>query len=272
MTTDTPAREAPAENPLAQVAALTLPDAVTMSSRASRVLGFIRDFQIANQDDYALAAEELRDIKARAKTIEDQRTGITGPINKALKAINDLFRPPSEALAEAERILKNKMITWDTEQQRIAAEARRKAEEAAAQERARLAAEAAKREREAHAAAAQAQAAADAGNHVQADLLASKAQEAQAQALTVATEAQLVMAAPVVQEAPKVKGLSTRTTIDYEVTELHALIKHVAEHPELVNLLAVDAIKLRAYVRGLGLACRLPGVMVRESKSLASRG
>lgn len=257
---------------LAPVASLTLPDAADLSGRAQRALAFIREMTISSPDEYELAAEELRAIKARASKLEEQRTGITGPINKALKAINDLFRGPSELLGEAERTLKGKMLAWDQEQARIAAEARRAAEEAAAAERRRLAEEAAARRREAAEQAAAAERARAEGDAQAAELARAAAQRAQSEAAVAATTAQLVTAAPVVAEAPaKTKGIATVATIQFEVVDLHALVKHVAERPELLALLTPDSVKLRAYVRGLGTACALPGVRVFEEKTMRAR-
>ncbi len=284
---------------LAPVAALTLPDSAALTGRAQQALAFIDSFEITDADSYSLAAEELQAIKRRAKEIEAQRTGITGPINTALKAINDLFRGPADLLARAEEALKRKMLGWQEEQERLATQERRKAEEAAAAERKRLEEEAAARQREAQAqaeaaarAAAEAQAqeraaavAAAAGDsegaaraaaamHAQqqrADLARDAAQRAQAEAQTTVAIAQAVTAAPSAVVAPKAKGIATTTRVDFEVQSLVLLVHHVAAHPELINLLAADTAKLRAYVRGLGMACNLPGVRVFEDRGISAR-
>lgn len=260
------------DNILAPVAALTLPDSAAMTGSAERALSFIKTFTIASAEDYSLAADELRAIKTRATTLEDKRTSITGPINNALRAINGLFRGPADLLSEAERVLKGKMLAWDQEQQRIAAEARRKAEEAAAAERQRLADIAAAQQREAEAQAAAAAKAQAEGNAQAAALAQAAAERAQAEASTAATTAQLVVAAPLAAPpAAKVKGISTSTKVDFEVIDLNALVKHIAQHPELINLIVADSVKLRAYVRGLGTACVLPGVRVYESATMSAR-
>jgi hypothetical protein len=257
---------------LAPVAALTLPDSTALTGRAQQALAFIEKFQVTDAESYQLAAEELQAIKTRANALEAQRTGITGPINKALKAINDLFRGPADLLERAEQLLKGKMLAYNREQERLAAEERRKAEEAAAAERKRLADEAAARQREAE---EQQRAAAEAkakGDAQAAELAAAAAQRAQAEAHAVATTAQMVVAAPVTTIAPaKAKGITTTTKVEFEVVDLHALVKHVAANPELINLLQADSVKLRAYVRGLGLSCSLPGVRVFEGQVLAAR-
>lgn len=284
---------------LAPIAALTLPDAATMTSRAERALTFIEQFEIATAEDYALAADELKSIKTRANQIEAQRTSITGPLNQALKAINALFGGPARLLDQAEIILKRKMLAWQQEQERIAAAERAKAEAAAAAERKRLADEAAARQAEAEAQARAAEAAAKAQAQAQAAAEAAQAagdaqaaaaaqreaqaqaqtaqlaqaatQRAQAEAATATTTAQLVVAAPVVAPVAKTAGISTAKKLDFEVVDLHALVKHIAQHPELLSLLSPDSVRLRAYVRGLGTACALPGVRVVETAVMSAR-
>lgn len=258
------------ENILAPVAALTLPDSIAMASRASRALQFIELFEIASAEDYALAADELRSIKSKSNAIEDQRTSITGPINSALKAINAMFKGPGEMLGQAESLLKRKMLAWDQEQERIRVEIQRKAEEAASAERRRLEAEAMERQKEA-AAAAQAVADAEAaGNATAAELARAEEQRKQAE-VQAATTAALVVTAPVAIAPVKTAGISTSKKVDFEVVDLHALVKHIAENPELINLLIADSIKLRAYVRGVGTACRLPGVRVFDTAVMSAR-
>ncbi len=312
MTTDT-TMEAPSV--LTEIKALSLPDMALMTRSAASSLRMADSFVITTADDYTLAGEELAVVKGRINKLEDTRTGITGPMNKALKAINDLFRGPMETLKLAESRIKQSMITYYDEQERIAAEIRRKAEQAAAAERQRLADEARKveqaaaveRQRLADEAAAvaakakaeqdrlaeQAAAAAAAGNkaeaeearrqaaatRLQAELEAQQAQqrdqEARARsnesaaALRVATS---VISAPVTNiESARAAGTSVKGTVEYEVTSLLSLVQHIASNPSLINLVAADSVKLRAYVRGLGLNTNLPGVRVYEKRSMSAR-
>jgi hypothetical protein len=257
---------------LAPVAALTLPDADAMTNRARNALDFIRSFEIQSAEDYGLAADELMAIKGRAKTLEEQRTGITRPLNEVLRRINALFGGPAALLDEAERTIKGKMLTWDLEQRRLAEAERKRAEELAAVERQRLAAEAAALQRQADTANAAAAAARAAGDAQAAELARAEAERSQAHAAIVATTSQLVTAAPDQVAAPtKVKGIATATKLGFEVTDLHALVRHVAAHPELLALVCADEVKLRAYVRGLGMACALPGVRVTEEQTMRAR-
>lgn len=259
------------ESILAPIAALSIPDSAALTGRAQQALAFIQAYQIDSIEAYELGGEELRAIKVRANALEEQRTAITGPINAGLKAINNLFRGPAELLALGERTLKSKMLAWDQEQERIAAEARRKAEESAAAQRRQLEEEAAERQREAEAQAAEAAKATAAGDDQAASLATAAAQRAQSESQAAATTAQLVIAPVVNVERAKATGISTSKKVDFEVVDLVALVKHIAGHPELINLLKADDVKLRAYVKGVGTACALPGVRVFEERVMSAR-
>lgn len=313
MTTDTPTMEAPGV--LTEIKALSIPDMALMTRSAASSLRMAESFVITTAVDYELAGEELATVKARINKLEETRTGITGPMNKALKAINDLFRGPMDTLKMAETRIKASMIAYYDEQQRIAAEERRKAEALAEAERQRLAEEArkveaaaaAERQRiadEAAAVAAKAKAeqdrlakeaadAAAAGNQaaaaeaqrqaeaarVQAELEAQQAQQRDQEAQTRANEsaaalrvATSVISAPVTHiESAKASGTSVRGTVEFEVTSLLSLVQHIAANPALINLVSADSVKLRAYVRGLGLNTNLPGVRVYEKRSMSAR-
>lgn len=271
------------DNILAPIAALTLPDSSALTERARAALAFIESFEVDSNENFELAADELKAIKAKAIKLEEQRTSITGPINQGLRAINAIFAGPAELLKSAETMLKTKMLGWQREQERVAAEQRRIAEEAAAAERKRLAEEAAAALAAAKEKERQAAAAAAAGDQQAAQLAATEAQRAHAEAQSASTTAQMVVAAAPAVVAPKAKGVSTASKVDFDVTSLRLLLAYIATgkvfeegdaalaHPELLGLLRVDEVKLRAYVRGLGLACTLPGVRVFETSVMSAR-
>lgn len=263
MTTDT--IDAPN---LAPIASLVLPSGPELSTKAQRSLAFIEGMRIATADDYQLGADELQGIKAKWAKLEEQRTAITKPINDALRAVNALFKGPQDLLKRAEDLLKGKLIGYDNEQRRIAAEAQRKADEEARRQREAQEAEARRLQEAAAAAALAAANAAAKGDTQTAAIENAKAQRAQDESNVAATSAQLVVAAPVVAEVPKVKGLSTATTVDFEVTSLHDLAAHIVAHPELINLLEANDKAIRQYVKGVGAACKLPGVRVFERQTM----
>lgn len=259
--------------------------AIVLTGQAQRKLADAAEMTIDSDDMLACAGEDLRAVKTLQKQVEEKRTAITVPLNAALRAINNLFRAPTEYLDKAEITLKVAMIGYTQEQERLAAVARRIAEEAAQKERDRLAEEQRQQEAAAHAAAqaaAQAQQEADEAA-AKGDAAAAAAANEQArqqaeaaQAATSAAEATAITAAvismPATVTAPaRVVGISTSKTTDFEVTDLHALIVYIAAHPELITLVQADSVKLRAQVRATGMNTKLPGVRVFEKRGMSAR-
>lgn len=220
------------------------PDEAALTRTAAAAMAMVEAFEVNDATTFELAAEELQSIKKRATALDEQRKAITGPLDQAKKQVMDLFKPPLEVLTKAEGLLKSKMLTWQQDEARKAAEARAEAERQAQAERERRAAEAEKLEAE------------------------GKVGEAAVQRAV----AEMVVAAPSVAtvEPPKVAGVSTRTSVDFEVNDLLQLVQHVAKNTELIGLLQADSVKLRAYVRGLGMATSLPGVRVFEKATLSA--
>ncbi|MGD9599953.1 MAG: hypothetical protein AB7P94_16945 [Steroidobacteraceae bacterium] len=233
---------APIESTALQVT-VQQPTAAALTRGADSALALVEAFEVTDDATFALGGEELQAIKRKATALEEQRKAITKPLDDAKKAVMDLFRGPAELLAKAEGILKGKLLGYQQEQQRKAAEQRRIAEQAAQAERDKIAAEAKRLEDEGRA----------------------------GEAVVQRAIAEMVVAQPTtVAAAPKVAGLATRTSVEFEVVDLLQLVKHIAQHPELIGLLQADSVKLRSYVRGLGLDTNLPGVRVFEKASLAA--
>ncbi len=246
--------------------------AIVLATEAQKQLTNAKDYVIDSPTMFELASEDLMKVKALQKDVEAKRTAITGPINQAVKAINDLFRAPKEFLDQAESTLKRAMVTYSNEQERLAAEARRKAEEEARIERERLA----KIEREqAEAAAkaqAEAQAAAEAGDKEAAAKAMQAAQEAQEQAAMAAMTANVVTVTPAVEAPAKVSGISSRSTFSAEVIDLMELVKAVAEGKAPIECIAPDTKFLGAQARAFKKAGQLyPGVLAKEERSIAAR-
>lgn len=253
------------ENILAPLAAINAPDESALTKRAQSALEMVKSMTIESPETYELAADELKAIKTKAKALEDQRTAITGPINKALKAVNDLFRAPGQYLAQAEQIIKGKMIAYTTEQERIAAEERRKAEAAVRAEQERLAREAAEREAAAQAEAEKLIAAGD-------DEKAAEVQAAAAmEAATLTATAELMTAPVVAAPVAKVAGVSMRGVWKAEVTDKAALIAFAATNPQFQGLLDMNTSALNQMAKAMKDAMQIPGVRAFEDKQLASR-
>ena len=300
---------------LTEVQALSRPDTDTLSRSANAALRMANSFLIECNEDYDLAADELKAVKSKINALEAKRKTVTDPLYKAWNAVNALFKAPMEALRNAEETLKNAMIAYSSEQERLAAIARQEADKKAAAEKkaiedaARAVEQAAQAEQQRlakveadRAAAAQAvqdqlaaeaTAAAAAGNAAavaeidrkaneafEADELAAKQAREQIEQSgeAAANEVACLQITAAVTTAPvlpftkaRAAGTSIAKSVDYKVTDKLALARHIATHPDLINLLMVDDVKLRAYVRGLGLNTNLPGVSVFEKKTLSAR-
>ena len=89
--------------------------AIVLAGKAQSALASANDFVIDSHTMFELASDDLKQVKALQKEVEEKRTSITGPLNQAVKAVNDLFRAPKDYLDKAETTLKRAMVTWTTE-------------------------------------------------------------------------------------------------------------------------------------------------------------
>lgn len=283
-----------------------------ISKRAASSLKIAENYEITNQQMFEFAADDLKSIKSLMKRVEEQRTSQVGPLNTEVKRINAEYKEPMNWLESAEQILKGKILLYTQAQERIAAEAQRKADEAARQERARIEAEqraqqaeaqrqaqeaaqaeAAKRKAEADAAEAQRQAdkAAEDGDkeaaqaafaaiekadreRAEAEAAASQARMAQeaAQAEADANEmtALITTAAPV-QTSAKVSGISTSKSWKARITDKEALVKHIADHPELLDWIEIKMTGINGMAKALKQNMQIPGVEAYPDISVSAR-
>ncbi len=214
-------------------------------SRSQYMLEEARSWKITTPETAIAAGGDLKLIKGLAKELEAKRTAITGPLNKALKEVNSLFRPAKTWLKEAEGILKGEILRFQAEQERIAREAQAKADAEARKEREKL--------------------------ELKARLAQVVGKDKKAEELLEEAETQI---APVVTSAaPKIAGVSTRETWKAEVFDKQALLKHIVEEqPALIVLVKIDQALLNARARELKEEFDLPGVVARKETSLSARG
>lgn len=246
--------------------------AIVLATKAQNALASASDFVIDSHTMFELASEDLMQVKGLQKEVEAKRTSITGPLNQAVKAVNDLFRSPKEYLDKAEATLKRAMVTWTSEQERLAAIARAEAEAAARAERERLAALEREQAAAARKAQEEAQAAAAAGDQEAAQRAMAEAEAAQQQAAVTAMTAQVVTMAPVVEAPAKVSGISGRVTYSAEVKNLMELVQAVAAGTAPLEALQADTKFLSAQARAFKKAGQLyPGVMAVAERSIAAR-
>lgn len=246
--------------------------AITLGTQAQVMLNGANGIVIDSQELYEIAGEDLRRVKALQKQVEEKRTAITGPLNAATKAVNDLFRSPKEYLDQAEAVLKRAITGWTVKQEQLAAEARAKAEAEARAERERLAEEQRKQEAAAAAAMQAAQEAAAAGDAEAAARAQAEAQALEMQAQASAATAAVVTIAPTVAAPVAAAGISKRVTYSAEVTDLLALVKAVAEGKAPIEVVQADAKFLGAQARAFKKQGELyPGVQSVATASVAAR-
>jgi len=190
-------------------------------------------YSVGTAEEYTVAGDELKRIKAAQRKLDELRKKITRPMDAAKKAVLDLFRDPEDKLRQAEAGMKRAMIAYSDEQEQIRREEQRRAEDAARKEREKLEAQAAR--------------AANAGKDARAEVLEQRA---------------AAVVAPIIQrEALKVSGVNTREVWQFAVTD-DSLIPR--------EFLAVDTVKIGKVVRALKGDTAIPGVRVWAEKQIAA--
>ena len=198
--------------------------------------------EIASEDEYQGASLTLREVKTRAKDIEDQRKRILRPLDESRARIMALFRPAQDNLAEAERLLKQGMLAWTQGQERLRREEEARLAEVARKEAERLQKRADK--------------AAAAGHYEQAAVLGGAAD---------------AVTAPEVVPPRKPYGTSTRMVYKAEVVDKVALIQGVAEGKVPPDVITVNMPYLNQAVRALKDNLKWPGVEVAKEEIVVAQ-
>jgi hypothetical protein len=191
------------------------------------------DYSIGTRTEFAEAAETLRSIKSRQKLLEEERVKATGPLNQALRTINDWFKKPAQMLTGAESILKRAMAAFES------------AEQARIREHERI--DRQRREQEQHELERRAIKAAEQGKSEKAAQLQERAQ--------------VVASAPITQTvAPKAAQIAFTKMWKFRVID-----------PSLVPraYLTVDEQKIGQYVRAMKESAeKIPGVEIYSEDSV----
>ena len=209
------------------------------------LLALAQDWDITTPEMSTAAGEDLREIKRLAKELESKRTAITGPLNKALKEVNALFKPAKLWLQEGEALIKTGLLSYQRREERIAAAAQAKADAEAEKERKAL-------ERKAKVA----------------DVIGigDKADELREEATRTV--------APVIQsEAPKIVGVSVRKVWKAKIMDKKSFLRFVLdEREDLLALVQLDQSGLNALARLHKIDLGFPGIVAVEEESVTARG
>ncbi len=75
-------------------------------AEAEGTLEIAKSFEVSSQEDLDFVGDILRDVKTKLKELDKKKRTITDPLNQALKAARDLFRPVEQHYASVEHELK----------------------------------------------------------------------------------------------------------------------------------------------------------------------
>lgn len=206
----------------------------SLTRRAAEIHARSQEIAITNAEHYVEAGEQLKAIKGITKQLDDERKGMTRPLDEAKQRIMDFFNPSLRLLTAAEGNIKSVMLRFqkdEEERQRIEAA---KAEETARKEREKLEERAAKHE------------------------AAGRTEKAEALKEVAASTVAAPVAPP---QAVKVAGVATREIWKYE-------IQNAASVPR--DYLMVDEKKIAGVVRAMKGDTKIPGIRVYAEKGLAS--
>lgn len=202
-----------------------------------------RALVIADAGSYQQACDFLKGVKALRTEIADT---FEPHIKRAHEAHKALLKEKADAeapLAEAERITKAALVTYDQQQEHLRRE-----------EQARLQAEVRRQEEERRLA--------------EAVELEEAGELAEAEALIAAPVS--VPTVAVAPSTPKVSGIAYRETWSASVTDLAALVKYVAAHPQFAGFLLPNLPALNAQARSLKGQMQIPGVEAICTRDVAA--
>lgn len=246
------------------------PDGKALMTEAITVCESVIVTTIDSPMMYELAAAELVDLQATYKKLEDQRFGITRPMDAAKKAVMDLFKSPLERVAEKILSVKAAMLEYDREEKRKAAVKQQLLDKIAADQRRALAEEQARQAAEAQAQHERAQQLLESGNTEGVDEALSKAEAAHEMAVALAETTQVVSAATAATNVPTVAGITTADVWKARVTDLPALLRFIAERPEYHNWVELKMTGLHDMAKAQRDALRIPGVEAFEEARIAA--
>lgn len=93
-----------------EVASLAVVEAGPMAT--STAVDGLQRLPVTNDEQCEFATQLLQELKSVQHRVEMKRTEISGPLYRAHRAVNDLFRPALDALGRGEGVLKEKIADY----------------------------------------------------------------------------------------------------------------------------------------------------------------
>ena len=187
--------------------------------------------QVRTPREYEQVSEFRKAVKTKFNEIEGYRTYLKEPYLEGGRRVDEFFKPALFALKESEDAIKTRLLGYETEQRRIAAEQQRKLDEEARKKRESLEAKARAEREEADRKAAElrrqeeeARKTNDLAKAVMLRNQADKIQEkAESKAANIESKAEQVQAVKVEAYIPPVAGQYTKTVWKARVTDKKAV-------------------------------------------------
>ena len=87
-------------------------EVVRLSGEASMLLERAEALTVTDDASMVIATDDLATIATLKRAIEKLRTSYTGPLNAHLKEVNDLFKGVAGPIADADKIVRNKVLAY----------------------------------------------------------------------------------------------------------------------------------------------------------------
>ncbi len=232
------------------------------SKQAIATLSEARSITIVSQEGYGKASDVLKAVKGKIKLLDTLRKGITKPLDEAKAKVMALFRTPLDTYAEAETIVKNGMITYSEEQERLRKVEQEKLERKAEEDRKKKEAQEAEWRKKEEEKRKEAERLEKEGKVEEAKKAKEAANKASLKADERSIEQQNIIAPTVAPKVAKVKGV-------HYVDKWYGEVTNKAIVPEGYKV--VDMSKLNRVAQATKGTLKIPGVTIKSEKVLASR-
>jgi hypothetical protein len=205
-----------------------------------------RSLEVSDQQTYDLAAERLLGVVALRAEITDHHAEMKRRSYQAWQAVIAAEKKLLDPVAEAEKIYKHRLGTYQTEQQRIAAAARAQAE---------------------------AEALARAAEQREAEIQQAEAAGADREEVAALCAEPLPMVVP---EAPpsifqKAAGISTANTWKGECYSLPQLVRAIAEGKANIGLIEANTTAINQLARATRGTLAVPGIRFFNQPTVRAR-
>lgn len=208
-------------------------DAKTAVKKVKSFLTKYETYEIATQEQYESAAEDLKHVKSKYNELDKLRKTMTKPLDESKRAIMAFFKEPLDKLKGAETIIKRGVINYDEEMERQ----RQKEEEKAKRKLERQAEKAEKK-----------------GDVERADELREDAENL-----------------PIEQSYEKAQGISIKDNWVAEVVDFKLLVQAVAQGKAPIVFLMENQVMLNKQAKATKDSITYPGVKFVNKKITAVR-